>query len=1586
MDLEEEKDFKIMKKIIIAFLFAVSFFAVAEAMVIAKRGGVSEVKIVIPQNPSKVVEYAAKEFKTFTKRMTGVDLEIVSDAQEKPQKAVLIGLSRHSSKKPEGVEDSFRILSSGETLEIVADGRGALYGVYEVLERFGGCEWFAPGVETIPSLEIFEVPDKTDISETPAFELRETDWRHLIKDHAFAARLRFNGQWHSKALFGGTSLKFAKGTGWCHTFWRIVPPKKYFAEHPEWFSLVNGKRVGENAQICWSNPEVTAHVIEEAKRLLRADPAAKIIGISQNDCGNYCTCNECQKCTEEEGSPAGPNLRFVNRVAEAIEKEFPDVLVETLAYQFTRKPPKNIRPRRNVAVCLCSFECVFATPFEESWDADTKRFADDVRSWGAICENLLIYNYAVNFRNYLFPFPNVPTMAANYKLFKSNGARWVYDQADSNAYGADFAELKAYVQSKLMWNPKREVAPLVDKFMTAFYGAGAPYVKEYFNKCNELLKHPSKEDALGDTDAYPMSTGIYGENLPQLSEEFLDEAIELWRKAAEAVKGDKEREINVATGALAPRYIRLKRLYERDFKSVWLTENPAAFLARMEKLKPLAADFVSRLDALRKHKRGVSLSEGYKRSQKMCADFKALSIKPIEPKSADKVFISTNVLARVHGAWQFPLREIACDEGVKYRLRVKARLKRGSTSSAGFSAGLNVPWLPHAPGQFKREISDLTEEWQWREVGVFDFAALQKHPLPTMDGLVVYASRGADIEGFEIERLMPPVAPLDSEAWGESEWISAVDQKVYEKGAFSGVRAAEGVSWFYHSFTNSGSIKSARFMTTALGVYDVYVNGVRVGNDFLKPGFTHCRKTRYSFTYDVTELLKKAHGDVNVLAAEVGAGWWRDKIVTPNGHRGFIGRKSAFRGVLEIVYADGTRKLVGTKASAWRSGMCGRIRGSSIFDGEWYDERRKEGVNVDFNRLKESEVNDEFKGKIVPTDGAEVVLRRDLTLNMKEAYVWKGVTGKTTNEFGRVRVLRRYSPGEEMTVKSGETLVVDFAQNAAAVPEFEFAAKKDVRVVVKPAEMLNDGNGEKSRGNDGPQGSVYRANLREAAGSGCRAVYTFGGGGENHFRKYHPKFTFYGYRYISVTATGTLKIRSVTSIPVTSITKEMESGSIVTGVPELNRFIENVKWSQYSNYLSIPSDCPQRNERLGWTADTQIFARTGAYNADTYDFMRKWMRDMRDSQHKSGAFPSVAPYAQYGNEGRRFGWGDAGIIVPYEMWRHFGDKRIIEENWAAMTAYSRMQKKTGFRFGRGDMQYADWLSFEKYESYGRKCFVKDKSGKRKVSDEALAYWNYLAGCYWILDSEMMSEMALAIGREDEARLYAKTAQDVRLKIRGEFFSSGDGMILESLRDMQTPALFALKCRLVEGDAKEKTIEALKNNFAARGNRMSTGFLGTSVLLDTLSDNGLEELAYTILLGHGFPGWLYSVDQGATTIWERWNSYTHEKGFGPVGMNSFNHYAYGSVVGWLYHTAAGIASDPANPGFKNVIMRPKFDRRLGFVKAEYRSRFGVIKSEWRYVNGKWVWSFTIPEGATADVTLPGGKDSRRYTPGCYTLHE
>ncbi len=727
----------------------------AHGIVIARRGAEPDVKIVVAESAPDVVGFAAREFRDTVRRMTGVELPVVKDTEDVSGSVVLVGKSRFSCLAADGGlgEDGFRIASSPGRLEIVSSGgRGVLYGVYETLQRFGGCEWFAPGFEEIPDLDVFEVADGASLSDHPAFDLRETDWRHVIRDDMLSARFRLNGQWHKKLLYGGDALRFAKGTGWCHTFWRLVPPKQLFAAHPEWFSEVNGRRIGENAQICWSNPELAMYVAERVKEMLRADPLAKAVGVSQNDCGNYCTCVECAACTTAEGSPAGPNLKFVNRVAEEVEKEFPDVLVETLAYQFTRRPPKTIRPRRNVAVCLCSFECVFATPFEESWDADTKRFVEDMESWGRICGNLLVYNYAVNFRNYLFPFPNVPSMAENYRLFRRNGARWVYDQADSNAYGGEFAELKAYLQSKLMWNPDQSTAPLVDRFMESFYGSAAPFAKEYFDKCNSLLSRPSVEDALGDCGAYPMSTGIYGENLPQLSEEFLDEASGLWRKAGEAVKDDPARSVNVRIGALAPEYIRLKRRYEKDFKSVWVTTNPAPFIARMELLRPLAADFVSRLDALRKIKRGVMLSESSKRSQRMYENFKALATSRVAPPETGKAVISTNRLACMQGMWQLPLREIACDEGALYRVRVKARLKPGTSSSSGFSSGLCVPWLPHSPGQSRVVIPDLTAEWEWRDVGVFDFSALQRIPLPTMDGLVIYASREAEVSGFEIER------------------------------------------------------------------------------------------------------------------------------------------------------------------------------------------------------------------------------------------------------------------------------------------------------------------------------------------------------------------------------------------------------------------------------------------------------------------------------------------------------------------------------------------------------------------------------------------------------------------------------------------------------------------------------------------------------------------------------------------------------------------------------------------------------------------------------------------------------------------
>ena len=485
-----------------------------------------------------------------------------------------------------------------------------------------------------------------------------------------------------------------------------------------------------------------------------------------------------------------------------------------------------------------------------------------------------------------------------------------------------------------------------------------------------------------------------------------------------------------------------------------------------------------------------------------------------------------------------------------------------------------------------------------------------------------------------------------------------------------------------------------------------------------------------------------------------------------------------------------------------------------------------------------------------------------------------------------------------------------------------------------------------------------------------------------------PRFTFFGYRYLSLTATDAVTFTCMRSVPVTSITKDMERGRIETGDKAVNQLISNVYWGQLSNYLSVPTDCPQRNERLGWTADTQVFCEAGAFNADTTAFFHKWMRDMRDSQDSRGGFPGVAPAGQYGNETMRVGWSDAGVIVPFTVWRHFSDRRIVDENWAAMEKCLARQAETKYRTELlpecRNYQWNDWLSLTKFESCPYKPeYSAFKNGK--PTPEALLYWGYLGGCYWVWNADMMAQMAKGTGRAAEEAKYRQMAAEARAYMKATYFASPDGLVLPIFRDMQTPALFALKLGLVAGEAKAKTVAALKASIAANGGRLHTGFLGTSIAMDTLTANGLTDLAYDLLLGHDFPGWLYSVDQGATTIWERWNSYVKETGFGPVGMNTFNHYAYGCVLAWIYKTAAGIATCPCDPGFKTIVMKPQPDRRLGFVKAAYRTPAGgVVTSAWRYEGDKWIWEFTVPEGSVAKVTVPGETASKTYKPGSYKI--
>ena len=820
---------------------------------------------------------------------------------------------------------------------------------------------------------------------------------------------------------------------------------------------------------------------------------------------------------------------------------------------------------------------------------------------------------------------------------------------------------------------------------------------------------------------------------------------------------------------------------------------------------------------------------------------------------------------------------------------------------------------------------------------------------------------------------------LTNDAWEAAQWISVVDAPTVTGKVHDGTRSADGANWFVSTLKNEQQITEAKWMTTGLGVYDLYVNGTLIGEEVLKPGFTHWQKTRRSFTYDITSALNTDKGAENVLSAQVTPGWWADKIITPAGTEGMLGKKCAFRAVLELTFADGTKKLYGTDTENWKAGIAGPVTHAAIFDGEEYDARIQPGYATP-EKLSKPEVNTEFNGEILPTNGAEIYFRKDLALAPVKAYTWKGVTGATEEAHGKVVITREFTDNESLTVLPGENLVVDFGQNSSAVPTFVFHAKEGTVLTCLPGELLNDGNGAKERGMDGPEGSVHRLNLR-IPDTGMILKYTFAD--TKSPVAYVPRTTFFGYRYVTITATDEVTIQHIESLPVTSITQAQEIGHIETGDASINQLISNTYWGQISNYLSVPTDCPQRNERLGWTADTQVFAETGSFFADTRSFFWKWMRDMRDSQSQAGGYPSVAPFAQYGNETMRLGWADAGIIVPWTIWKQFGDKQIIEENWASMDKFMTYVHETKYDYDThkeesNNHQYADWLSYEALESCIGLCW-----GPNGLLPDAISYYNYLSASYWALDATYMADMAAATGRD--ADRYRQMAEDAKAFLREKFLNADGTFKVKVFNTMQTSALFALKNGLVEGKAKENTLARLRKNFEEHGNCLQTGFLGTSILMSTLTENGMIDLAYELLFQRKNPSWLYSIDNGATTIWERWNSYMLDKGMGPKGMNSFDHYAYGCVCEWIWETAAGISSDPAAPGFKRIIMKPVPDKRLGYVNAEYQSAAGLIKSAWHYEGDQCIWNFTVPEGATAIVTLPGQTEAKEYQAGSYTLN-
>jgi alpha-L-rhamnosidase len=553
-----------------------------------------------------------------------------------------------------------------------------------------------------------------------------------------------------------------------------------------------------------------------------------------------------------------------------------------------------------------------------------------------------------------------------------------------------------------------------------------------------------------------------------------------------------------------------------------------------------------------------------------------------------------------------------------------------------------------------------------------------------------------------------------------------------------------------------------------------------------------------------------------------------------------------------------------------------------------------------------------------------------------ELVILKAEYGASTPAGGFSTAIRQAYPGVpvrkteeietmEMTEPKPGIYVFDLGQNFSGWARLKVEGEAGTTVVMRFAEMLN------------PDGTIYTTNLR---GAKCTDTYTLKGGDKE---VWEPRFTFHGFRYVEVTGyPGSPSRDAITGVvlhsdgPMTSTFK--------CSNPMLNKLYQNIVWGQRSNYFEVPTDCPQRDERMGWSGDAQAFIGTGTYNMDVAAFFSSWMNTFNDSQDGEGGYPNVAP--RHG--GVSPGWGDAGVICPWTIYRMYGDKRIIEQHWEGMIRWIAYLEKRSTGLLRPAEGFGDWLNL----------------GAEMPKD-------VIATAYFAHSTNLMATMACIIGKPDDAARFEELFRRIK-EAFNKAYVSGDGRIKG---DTQTTYLMALAFDLLPEDRRKPAADRLIKLIEERNWHISTGFLGANLLLPTLTEIGRIDVAYRLLQNEDYPSWGYPVKHGATTIWERWDGWTEEKGFQDPGMNSFNHYAYGSCGQWMFSTMAGIDTD--GPGFKKIILRPRPGGDISYVDASYESTHGSIRTAWRQETGKFELDVTIPANTTATVYVPA-KDASSVT--------
>ena len=702
-------------------------------------------------------------------------------------------------------------------------------------------------------------------------------------------------------------------------------------------------------------------------------------------------------------------------------------------------------------------------------------------------------------------------------------------------------------------------------------------------------------------------------------------------------------------------------------------------------------------------------------------------------------------------------------------------------------------------------------------------------------------------------------------------------------------------------FTLGKKIRSATAYITAHGLYEATINGKRVGDAFLTPGWTsYATRLQYQ-AYDVTALL---HQGMNAIGVTLGNGWYRGYIGYAGSHD-FYGSDVSLLLQMEITYADGTTDRIVSDGN-WKSST-GEIRSAELLHGETIDGRlaRDGWTQPGYNE----------KG----WSGVEV--RRFPMGNLIASY---GEPVRKHETFKPIRIL---------TTPKGEK-VIDFGQNLVGWVQVTARGMKGDTITIRHAEVLDK------------EGNFYTANLR---GAKATDRYVLRGSGAEVFE---PHFTFHGFRYIEVKGVrGSLKAQDFKAVVLYSDLPQ--TGHFTTSNKLLNQLQHNILWSQKGNFLGVPTDCPQRDERLGWTGDAQAFSRTAAFNMNANNFFERWLKDVAADQLPNGSVPFVVPNVLGNNAAGSSGWADAATIVPWNVYLAYGDTRVLEDQYESMKSWVEyMHRSSKDDLFVPPFQFGDWLFYSPDD---------DNIGRAAVTSKAL-----ISQSFYAYSTQILADAARVLRKEKDAEIYTTLLKAIKNAFVREFVTGSGRLVSET----QTAYTLALQFDLLPESLRGQAVDRLVQNIAAYRNHLTTGFLGAPYLCHVLTRFGRDSLAYTLLLQKTYPSWLYPVTMGATSIWERWDGIKPDSTLEVPSMNSFNHYAYGAIGDWMYRVMAGIDTDPDHPGYKRITIVPHIGGGLTDVNARLETYYGTVGSHWRILDdGVLQFDADIPANTTATVVVP-----------------